>query len=386
MADGKMIEYRVDNGIAVLEINRPPVNSYTTELLKELDAAILEARFDDNVHAIVLTGKIEKFFSAGADINMLSSKSLSFKNNFALHGHEVLMRLENTPKLVIAAINGHAVGGGLEIAMACDIRIAKKEGGRVGLAEINLGVMPGMGGTQRLPRLVGKARAMELCATGKTIAFEEALDMGLVHYIYERENFMEQIMDYARQFIVPNKSSLAVGKVKRAIQTGLELSLPDGLAFERELLAQAFGSEDGQEGVKAYLEKRMVRYHRRGPRKRAHECVRADQEEQRRNRPAIDTRARQDFIRIRLGNSSPASWFGVLRRSRVQGSRLSRPAAAKGRIRYGRPPAHRHLRRDRAVEFSTDSHGNQARSGIGGGQHDHYQTRQYHSPCNRSDD
>ena len=126
MADGKMIEYRVDNGIAVLEINRPPVNSYTTELLKELDAAILDARFDDNVHAIVITGKVEKFFSAGADINMLSKQSLGFKNNFALHGHEVLMRLENTPKIVIAAINGHAVGGGLEIAMACDIRIAKK--------------------------------------------------------------------------------------------------------------------------------------------------------------------------------------------------------------------------------------------------------------------
>jgi enoyl-CoA hydratase/carnithine racemase len=183
MADAKLVESRLDNGVAVLEINRPPVNSYTTELLKELDAAILDARFDDNVHAIVITGKVEKFFSAGADINMLSKQSLGFKNNFALHGHEVLMRLENTPKIVIAAINGHAVGGGLEIAMACDIRIAKKEGGRVGLAEINLGVMPGMGGTQRLPRLVGKARALELCATGKTIAFEEALDMGLVHYI-----------------------------------------------------------------------------------------------------------------------------------------------------------------------------------------------------------
>jgi len=156
-----MIESRIDSGIAVLEINRPPVNSYTTELLKELDAALLDARFNDDVHAIVITGKVEKFFSAGADINMLSSKSLGFKNNFALHGHEVLMRLENTPKIIIAAINGHAVGGGLEIAMACDIRIAKKEGGRVGLAEINLGVMPGMGGTQRLPRLVGKARAME---------------------------------------------------------------------------------------------------------------------------------------------------------------------------------------------------------------------------------
>src|SRR5713226_4104603 len=264
MADGKMIEYRVDNGVAVMEINRPPVNSYTTELLKELDAAILEARFDDNVHAIVITGKMEKFFSAGADINMLSSKSLSFKNNFALHGHEVLIRLENTPKIVIGAINGHAVGGGLEIAMACDIRIAKKEGGRVGLAEINLGVMPGMGGTQRLPRLVGKARAMELCATGKTIAFEEALEMGLINFVYEKENFLDRVMDYAKQFVTPNKASMAVGKVKRAIQTGLELSLPDGLALERELLAQTFGSEDGNEGVKAYLEKRTAQYEGKG--------------------------------------------------------------------------------------------------------------------------
>ena len=260
MAEGKMVEYKVENGVAVLEINRPPVNSYTTELLKELDAATLEARFDDSVHAIVITGRVEKFFSAGADINMLSSQPLSFKNNFALHGHEVLMRLENTPKIVIAAINGHAVGGGLEIAMACDIRIAKKEGGRVGLAEINLGVMPGMGGTQRLPRLIGKARAMELCVTGRTISFDEALEMGLVNFIYEKDHFMDEVMDYARQFIVPNKSSLAVGKVKRAITTGLELSLPDGLALERELLAQTFASEDGQEGVNAYLAKRTAQF------------------------------------------------------------------------------------------------------------------------------
>jgi enoyl-CoA hydratase/carnithine racemase len=191
---------------------------------------------------------------------MLSNATLSFKNNFALHGHEVLLRIENTPKIVIAAINGHAQGGGLEIAMACDIRIAKKEGGRVGLPEINLGVIPGMGGTQRLPRLVGKACAMELCATGKLFSFEEALEMGLVHYIYEKEHFMEEVMDYARQFIIPSKSSFAVGKVKRAIQTGLGLSLPDGLAFERELLAQTFGSEDGQEGINAYREKRTAQF------------------------------------------------------------------------------------------------------------------------------
>jgi len=260
MADGKMVEYRVDKGVAILEINRPPVNSYTHELLRELDEALLQARFDEEVHVLVLTGKVENIFSAGADINMLANKSLAYKNNFALHGHEVLLRMENTPKLVIAAINGHAVGGGLEIAMAADIRIARKEGGRLGLAEINLGVMPGMGGTQRLPRLVGKAKALELCATGKTIAFEEALEMGLIHYIYERDNFMDKVMDYARQFTTPNKGSMAVGKVKRAIQTGLEMSLPDGLALERELLAQTFASEDGNEGVKAYLEKRTAQF------------------------------------------------------------------------------------------------------------------------------
>ncbi len=260
MEGGKMVEYRVEKGVALLELNRPPVNSYTHELLRELDEALLQSRFDDAVHVLVLTGKVEKFFSAGADINMLANKPLSYKNNFALHGHEVLMRMENTPKLIIAAINGHAVGGGLEIAMAADIRIAKKERGRLGLAEINLGVMPGMGGTQRLPRLVGKAKAIELCATGKTIAFEEALEMGLIHYIYERENFLEKVMEYAQQFVAPNKGSMAVGKVKRAIQTGLELSLPDGLAFERELLAQTFGSEDGNEGVKAYLEKRTAQF------------------------------------------------------------------------------------------------------------------------------
>src|SRR3989304_1825537 len=112
MEAGKTVEYRVEKGVALVELNRPPVNSYTHELLRELDDALIQARFDEEVHVIVMTGKVEKFFSAGADINMLANKSLAYKNNFALHGHEVLMRMENTPKLIIAAINGHAVGGG----------------------------------------------------------------------------------------------------------------------------------------------------------------------------------------------------------------------------------------------------------------------------------
>lgn len=259
MADGT-VDHKIDGGVMLVEINHPPVNSYTHEMLRQLDDVLLQARFDESVHVIVLTGKMDKFFSAGADINMLGSKTLAYKYNFALHGHEVLTRMENTPKLVIAALNGHAIGGGLEIAMATDIRIAKKDAGRVGLAEVNIGVMPGMGGTQRLPRLVGRAKALELCATGKQLAFEEALDMGLLHYIYERETFMEDVMDYARQFVPPNKASLAVGKIKRAIHSGIESSLAEGLALEREVLYQTFASEDGAEGVAAYLEKRTAKF------------------------------------------------------------------------------------------------------------------------------
>jgi len=254
------IEYRVDNGVGILELNNPPANSYTYELLRELDETICQARLDDNVQVLVLRGKGEKFFSAGADINMLAGKSTNFRYLFALYGQEVLLRLEHTPKLVIAAINGHAVGGGLEIAMACDIRIAKKDGGRLGLAEVNLGVLPGMGGTQRLPRLVGRGRAMELATTGRTIIFEEALEMGLVNYIYDGANFFDQVLTYARQLTAPNKASFAVGKIKRAIAVGMESSLDEGLAFEREVLFQAFDSQDAAEGLAAYREKRTAKF------------------------------------------------------------------------------------------------------------------------------
>ena len=255
-----LIEYRVEEAIGTIELNNPPANAYTLDCLKQLDEAIVNARFDPKIQVIVIRGAGEKFFSAGADINMLSASSTDFRNHFALFGHETLSRLENTPKLVIAAINGHCIGGGLEIAMACDIRIARKNAGRLGLAEVNLGVIPGMGGTQRLPRLVGKARAMELAATGRMVAFEEAQEYGLIHEVFEGEGFFSQIMDYARQFAAPNKPGRAVGLIKRAIQTGLEGSQWEGLAFERELLAQAFATADAAEGLKAYKEKRVANF------------------------------------------------------------------------------------------------------------------------------
>src|SRR5438046_237191 len=169
-----LVNYRADGGVAVVEMCDPPANTYTYEMNQQLDAAILRARMDNDVYVIVLTGAGEKFFSAGANISMLARVDPTFKYYFCLHANEMLLRLENTPKLLIAALNGHCVGGGLEIAMAADIRIARKDAGKIGLPEVNLGVLPGTGGTQRLSRLVGKSKAIELMVTGNTFTFEEA--------------------------------------------------------------------------------------------------------------------------------------------------------------------------------------------------------------------
>ena len=255
-----LVDYRVEHGIAIFELNNPPANTYTYEMMRALDECVLQARLDPEVSVLVLRGKGERFFSAGADIHMLRSVDPTFKYYFCLHANETLLRLEQTPKLVIAALNGATVGGGLEIAMACDLRIAKRDGGRIGLPEVSLGVLPGTGGTQRLPRLVGKARAIELMATGRVFAFEEALDMGLIEHIFEPEDFFEQVLDYARQFTPPSKASKAVGRIKRAVCSGLGLSLPDALALEREIQQQLFESSDASEGLAAYVEKRMPRF------------------------------------------------------------------------------------------------------------------------------
>ena len=175
VTEKQLIHYRTENGVAVIEMDDPPANTYTHAMMRQLDEAILQARMDENAHVIVLRGTGEKFFSAGADIKMLATSTPEWKYYFCLHANETLCRLEQTPKLVIAALNGHTVGGGLEIALACDIRLARKEGGKIGLPEVNLGVLPGTGGTQRLARVVGKSRAIELMATGRTFSFEEAM-------------------------------------------------------------------------------------------------------------------------------------------------------------------------------------------------------------------
>lgn len=257
----KLVRYEAQNGVAVLTLDDPPANTYTHEMMRDLDEAILKARFDDDVSVIVITGNGEKFFCAGANISMLNSVTPQFKYYFCLHANETLNRLEQTPKLVIAALNGHTVGGGLEIAMAADMRIARKGAGKIGLPEVNLGVLPGTGGTQRLVRLVGKPIAIDLMVTGRTFEFEEAKSLGIVNDVWEAENagaFMTAVLEYAKKFTPPNMASKAIGNIKRACQTGAELPFQDALAVERELQQLLFQSSDAKEGIAAYVEKRKA--------------------------------------------------------------------------------------------------------------------------------
>jgi len=256
----QLVQYRVEDGVAILEMTDPPANTYTHEMMRQLDEAILRARMDESVYVLVLRGGGEKFFSAGANIAMLQKADPQFKYYFCLHANETLSRLEQTPKLVIAALNGHTVGGGLEIALACDLRVAKKEGGKIGLPEVTLGVLPGTGGTQRLLRVVGRSRAMELMVTGRTFGFEEAQEMGLIHEIFERDTFWDEVMAFARQFCPPNKAARAVGRIKRSVVSGAEISFQEALALERELQQLLFTSEDAKEGLAAYVEKRQPQF------------------------------------------------------------------------------------------------------------------------------
>jgi enoyl-CoA hydratase len=254
-----LVKYRVEDGIAFLTLNDPPANTYSYEMMQVLDRSILAARMDEGVQVIVIVGNGEKFFCAGADIQMLANVTPTFKYFFCLHANETLSRLEQTPKLVIAAINGHCVGGGLEVAMAADLRVARKGAGKMGLPEVSLGVLPGTGGTQRLSRIVGKAKAIELMATGQLFDFETGLELGIVTQLLDAatiEEFMDQVTAYAKQFTTPNKAAQAVGRIKRSVQTGAEIPFESALALERELQQQLFQSEDAKEGLDAYVNKR----------------------------------------------------------------------------------------------------------------------------------
>jgi len=252
--DGKYIRTRLDDHVGYIEIGKPKANTYDLAMMRELDEAIEEFRFDDNARVVVLTSALPGFFSAGADIEMLKGSQPDFKAMFCLHCQETLDKFASTPKIVIAAINGHCVGGGLEIALATDLRMMAKDSGKIGLPEVTLGVLPGTGGTQRLPRLVGSARALDMMITGKLLTPDEALEIGLVNYVFPKETFAQDVQAYAST--LAHGPSRAVSLIKRSVLEGMEMPISAGLALERELQNRLFITEDAKEGLSAFVEKR----------------------------------------------------------------------------------------------------------------------------------
>ncbi len=247
-----------DNGVGIIKLNNPPANAYDHAVMKELDDAIYEIRFDPGIKAVVVASDLPRFFSAGANVQALKEGNAYYRAAFDLHAHEVLAKIERTPKVFIAAISGHCLGGGLEIALACDLRFMVNENAMIGLTEANLGVIPGTGGTQRLPRLVGMSRALDLMITGATLSPQQALEIGLVNRVVVADQLMSETMAYAQK--VASGPSFAAGLIKLAAVQGAQLPMDGALLLERELLNRVFASADAMEGMTAFLEKRQPTY------------------------------------------------------------------------------------------------------------------------------
>lgn len=258
MSNGK-VRYASGEGVALVTLVNPPANGYSHEMMRDLDDAILRARFDGEVEVIVLAGEGEKFFCAGADIGVLREMTPTYKYAFCLHANETMLRMEHTPKLVIAALGGHCVGGGLEVALAADLRFARKGSGKCGLPEVALGVLPGTGGTQRLARQVGASRALDLMTTGRTFDYDEAERLGIIERQIDAgsdADFLGAVLAEAKGYCSPARAGLSVGLIKRAVKSGADLPLESGLALERELQQRLFQSEDAKEGLAAFEERR----------------------------------------------------------------------------------------------------------------------------------
>ena len=246
------------DAIGHIVLDRPPANSYDRAFMEELDAAIEDARQDDAVRAIIVRSASEKFFSAGADVSVFAKSDFDTQNAFVVCANDAMSKFESTPKVVIAAINGHCLGGGLEIALCCDFRFAAEGSYKIGLPEVTLGLLPGTGGTQRLPRLIGRQKALELMLRGTTLSPQEAKDAGIVDELVPAEGLQRHAVEHA--LLYAKGPSYAVGQIKLAAVQGYGRPLEEGLRIEREALMRLFKSEDAREGVKAFVEKRKPEY------------------------------------------------------------------------------------------------------------------------------
>jgi enoyl-CoA hydratase/carnithine racemase len=244
--------------VAVIKLDRPPANSYNREFLDELNAAVDEVRFAEDVRVAVVVSEVPRFFCAGADIKMFQESTLAYKAMFVLHAHEVVAKIERTPKLFIAAIGGHTLGGGLEIALGCDFRFAAEGEYRIGVPEVKLGLLPGTGGTQRLPRLIGHTHALHLMVTGEPVGPQRALELGIVDRLVPADRLLEETLAYAGE--IAAGAPMAIGNIKIAATLGGQGTLETGLALEREAVWRLFATEDATEGLAAQTERRTPHF------------------------------------------------------------------------------------------------------------------------------
>lgn len=243
-----------EEAVGVLTLNRPPANSYDTDFVRALKAAIDQVASDDQIRAVVVRSALDKFFSAGADVKFFNAGTLESNMEMIRAEHDSLEGIARIPKVFIAMIGGHALGGGLEIALACDLRFAGDGDFRIGLPEVTLGLLPGNGGTQRLARLIGKSRALDLMIQGRALSPSEAYKLGIVDHLYPQAELVSKTMEYAKN--IASGASYAIGRIKLAVNEGIDLPLKQGLGYERKVTEEVFKSEDAKEGISAFMEKR----------------------------------------------------------------------------------------------------------------------------------
>ncbi len=253
-----LVLFQQEDGIGIITINRPgALNALNPEVLKALENALEKAERDEKVKVILITGSGEKAFVAGADIAEMSKMSPREAREFSKLGQKVFRKIEQMEKPVIAVVNGYALGGGLELAISCDYILAS-ENAQFGQPEVDLGIFPGFGGTQRLPRILGKLRAKELIFWGERIPAQKALGIGLVNEVAPQDKLMERARELAKKLM--SKGLIAIGLAKRAIEQGTDLDLDSGLLIEQTLFSLCFDTQDQKEGMKAFLEKRKPEF------------------------------------------------------------------------------------------------------------------------------
>lgn len=248
------VQFSKSGQVGIISLNRPPANAYEITLMQQLNKAIDAVNQDDEVNVVIVKSKAQKFFSAGADIKVFGANDTESNKQMVRWARKATSKMTESRKIFIAAINGHALGGGLELAMACDLRFAAKGQYLLGLPEVKLGLMPGNGGTQRLIRLIGANKALELMITGESIDPKRALQIGLINKLLPADKWFEQTEAYAKTLAAG--PALAIAAIKRSVYEGNALHLADGLALEEKLVDPLYDSEDAKEGYAAFVEKR----------------------------------------------------------------------------------------------------------------------------------